>query len=426
MILTAQHSRAICYGFLAGLCIHSLYPDQQWITPSLTLIASFLLVGLILFKKTTACVLCIFFFLGLIRFEFSPIPSGLKPLEPSGLTIIQQEVRTANRLDPRYWLLRYRTWLSLRSDQLFTREESALVKGVIWGEKIQNFKLKSQMRDSGLSHLTAISGANISWMLSLLCPILIKLGLNKRGAFYIGSACILLFIIFVGLGASVIRAAIMTWLMWLAKMVGRPAQSKHILLVTLTIYGWIEPTGPLFNPSLALSFLALIGLSMIGKNEQDRTLSSWKKAIKEATLTSCAAALMTTPYILWAFGRTNAFGIVANIIVAPIIPWLMIFGAATLFLAFPPWIAYPAKGLAQFVIFISEQTASLGSANVTISWQEMLLLYAAIWISYQAFSTSSVEQVRQKIAKHERRQAKYKPMKFDKSIKLTTSVQTVR
>lgn len=400
MELSIKQSKAICSGFLIGIVIHSLDPYRARV--SFTGVIVFLICLYILwkFKQVALLIFLGSMMIGIIRFEYqSNLPGGLIPLDPKGLTSVSHEVHRSNRTDPRFWLSYLRAKLSARSDQLFTRTESALVKGILWGEKIQDFKLKKSMRDAGLSHLTAISGANISWVLSFLLPTILSFGIDKRKAFWIGTLCIIAFVIFVGLGASVIRAAIMAWLMWLAKLIGRPAQSKHILLVTLTIYVWVEPTSLLYNASLALSFLAMIGLTMAEdiKKGKDQTKSSlFIESMKEAVFTCLAATLLTTPYIIWAFGRTNLLGIIANLIVAPVIPWLMIFGALTLFFAYPAWIALPAKGMIAFIISVSDRVAKFGALNIFLSWQNMLLLYFLIFFLSRSLSTRSVKQIRQK------------------------------
>ena len=102
-------------------------------------------------------------------------------------------------------------------------EQAAFMGGLTLGTTAEfSDEFKEQLRLSGTSHLVALSGYNISIIVTSLAFILKGWWLTRRLKFPISGLLIIGFVVMTGAEASVVRAAIMAGLVLLADQVRRP------------------------------------------------------------------------------------------------------------------------------------------------------------------------------------------------------------
>ena len=230
--------------------------------------------------------------------------------------------------DPLVGLSRWRMWLSARIERLLPPDEAELLTGILYGDQDLSDTSRDLFRRAGLTHLVAVSGSNVTIVVNLLFPLALALGLRRRPAFWVVSAGLTLFIGFVGFSASVLRAALMGWLVLVAREVGRIAWTDRLLLVAAAFLTLTNPWLLAFDPGFALSFLATWGL-LAWSPIFSRALSRIPETggIREAASTTCGATIMTVPYVAWAFGQMSLAGLLTNLFALPLVPWIMAWGA---------------------------------------------------------------------------------------------------
>ena len=98
----------------------------------------------------------------------------------------------------------------------------ALVAGLAIGERSQLSEVTAQqMRDLSLTHLVAVSGANLAIVVGAVWFLLAALGLNRHLRFLIGLIAMAAYVLLVGPESSVIRAATMALFVTVALWLGR-------------------------------------------------------------------------------------------------------------------------------------------------------------------------------------------------------------
>lgn len=106
----------------------------------------------------------------------------------------------------------YREYLIGRIDDSFPDDSGALMKGIFFGDK-RSFsdELYSDIRLSGVSHLTAVSGMHLTLIMTVLSALLTatRLGYSYRVRFVITAVLTVGFMAFFGFTASVLRSGIM-------------------------------------------------------------------------------------------------------------------------------------------------------------------------------------------------------------------------
>ncbi len=192
--------------------------------------------------------------------------------------------------------------------------------------------ISDDFRTSGITHIIAISGYNITIILTLLSSALFWLPVKRR--FWPLVLMVTAFTIFVGAGAPVVRAAIMGIIGLLA------LQSERIAIPRLTIL-WTAFFMLLWNPmqiwydaSFQLSFLAVIGITELGPYLK----TAFKKVpetfgIRQSLIATLAAQAGTLPVSILIFRQFSLISPVVNVLVAPLVPLAMLLGTISLLLS---------------------------------------------------------------------------------------------
>ncbi|MBU1613040.1 ComEC family competence protein, partial [Patescibacteria group bacterium] len=114
-------------------------------------------------------------------------------------------------------------------ERLWPEPESSLMAGLLYGARAS---LPQNLLDNfsrvGITHIIAISGFNISIIASILMISLIYSGLARPRAFWIAVSGIVLFVLFTGASASVVRAGIMGVIVLLAAQLGRLSRIGNV------------------------------------------------------------------------------------------------------------------------------------------------------------------------------------------------------
>ena len=225
------------------------------------------------------------------------------------------------------------TWkssLQVTSDELFSRDTSPLVRGMILGDAVQSQEQEDAFRRAGVSHILVISGFNITLLFVFVRKLLGFL--PKRLMFALSMIVIVLFVIMVGPQAAVLRAAAMGILGILALMNHRKASLLHVLLLSVSVLAWLSPFSLTSDPGLALSSLAVAGLVCF--HSRIVLFLHWVPdtlALRESLSGTCSALFATLPITIGSFGSLSLVSIITNILIGPLVtPFMAIASLAML------------------------------------------------------------------------------------------------
>lgn len=182
----------------------------------------------------------------------------------------------------------------------------------------------AEFRASGLTHLTAVSGANVT----IVCgAVLLSAGLvGPRVAVVLAAFALLVFVIVVQPSASVLRAAIMGAVTLLAVVAHRRRQAIPALSVTVLLLMIASPELAV-DLGFALSVSATAALVVIAPAWSRRLVGrGWPKPLADAVCVAVAAQLVTAPLIAGISGTFSVMSIVANLAVAVVIPPITVVG----------------------------------------------------------------------------------------------------
>jgi competence protein ComEC len=213
-------------------------------------------------------------------------------------------------------------------NSLLAEPQASLLNGILFGIKASMPKEFYQaLVATGVLHVIALSGMNISILTSLTAKITLSFGRKKSCLFTI--LFISLFILFVGPSSSIVRAGIMGAMSLLAVYFGRQSwallslflASGIMLLVRLEL---------LSDLSFQLSFLATLGIIVANTikwyKEKQGMINKIKYVLFENLKISLAAQVFTMPVILYNFHRISLIAPLANILTGFVIQPVMMLG----------------------------------------------------------------------------------------------------
>lgn len=213
--------------------------------------------------------------------------------------------------------------------------EAELLAGMLLGRRAAiPADLLDAFNRTGTSHVLAISGANVSIVAWTLTALLTRL-LGRRAALP-AVAALALHAALVGMSASVVRATVMGTLAALALALGHRTEAYHLLaaaaLAMLLFDPWL-----LWDAGFQLSFACTAGLLLLGPAFAPVTRAV--PVLGEAAAGTLAATLFSAPILASTFGRISVIALPANLLVAPLLPWIMLAGWAFVLAAPAPPLA---------------------------------------------------------------------------------------
>ena len=225
----------------------------------------------------------------------------------------------------------------------------------------------AQFRTSGLTHLTAVSGANVT----IVCgAVLLSAGLfGPRLAAALAACALVAFVVVVQPTPSVLRAAVMGGLALLALVSARRRHTIPILSATVIALIAVAPQLAV-DLGFALSVSATAAIVVLAPIWAARlTARGWPQPLAAAVCVALAAQLVTAPLIAAISGRFSVVAVAANLLVAPVIPPITVLG--TLAAALAPVLPAAAGLLIRFtgpelwwLLRVAHWSAGLPGASV--------------------------------------------------------------
>ncbi|CCH87178.1 ComEC/Rec2-related protein (modular protein) [Modestobacter italicus] len=258
-----------------------------------------------------------------------------------------------------------RAGLARSAERTLPGRPAGLLPGLVVGDTSgMDPALTAEFRRAGLSHLTAVSGANVAIVVALVLWPLRARGADRRVQAAVGVLAVVGFVVLARPGASVLRAAVMGGVALLALASGRPRAAVPALAASVVLLLLVEPALAT-DAGFALSVAATAGIVLLAP--------SWSRALRghrfprpvaDAVAVSAAAGLVTAPLVAALSGVVSVVSLPANLLAAPAVAPATVLGllAALVSPVLPAgadalsWLAgWPVRWL----VLVAEQAAAV-------------------------------------------------------------------
>lgn len=194
----------------------------------------------------------------------------------------------------------------------------------------------ADFRTAGLTHLMAVSGANVTIVCAavLLSAYLV----GPRTAVALAALALTGFVVVVQPSPSVLRAAVMAAIGLMAVLSGRRRQAIPVLAAAVLALMLVAPQLAV-ELGFALSVAATAALVVLAPVWSARLVArGWPKPLSDALCVALAAQLVTAPLIAAISGTFSLVSVLANLLAAVVIPPITVLGtsAAALGCLWPP------------------------------------------------------------------------------------------
>ena len=242
-------------------------------------------------------------------------------------------------------------------------QEASLLGGLLLGLRgALSADMLEAFRLTGLIHIIVLSGYNITVVAEAVRRSLVRA--PRFLALFFSLVTVVAFVFLAGAQTAAVRAGSMATIALIARAIHREHDGVRALLLVAAGMVLYNPDQVLFSVSFHLSFLATLGL-LIFSPLIERRLSFVPEQfqIRGIVAVTIATQVFLLPYLAYSIGEVSLIGILANILVLPIIPIAMALGAAvtavalfsaTLAVVLSPFAYFPLTGIIMLASFLSQ------------------------------------------------------------------------
>jgi competence protein ComEC len=251
-------------------------------------------------------------------------------------------------------------------------ERAGLLVGMALGDtSLLPAELEGDFRAAGLTHLMAVSGANLAVVLAAGLWLAGVAGAGRRGLAVVGVLVVVALVVVTRWEPSVLRAGVMAGLVLAGVATGRGPGGRRALCLAVVVLLLADP-GLAGALGFQLSVAATAGVLWLGPATARSLPGRLPERIRKGVGMTLGAQAAAVPVLALVFGSVSLAGLPANLLGLPLAGGPMLLGvvaAATAPVA--PWVATLACRLADpfllVLITVARWAAGLPGGSVTLA-----------------------------------------------------------
>ncbi|WP_110241975.1 ComEC/Rec2 family competence protein [Nocardioides gilvus] len=252
-----------------------------------------------------------------------------------------------------------------------TQDQRVLVPSLVVGDDDGLDRgLAEDFRTTGLTHLLAVSGTNLTLMLGCLVALARWSGVRGRGRYVVAAAAIAGFVLLARGEPSVVRAATMGAIGALAMARNGRGRGVRCLGGAVVVLLCWQPALAV-TAGFALSVLATAGILLLAPTWSEALARWMPRWAADAVAVPAAAQMACTPVVAALSGEVSLVAVLANMLVAPAVAPVTVLGLlggclAVIWVPLGQWVALPGAWAVQWIITVAQWGAGL--ATPAVEW----------------------------------------------------------
>ena len=223
--------------------------------------------------------------------------------------------------------------------------------GIVFGDDAINppNEIKTSFINSGLLHILAASGMNVSIIFGMWFFIANLFRFNYRFTILFGAVLVAMYTLMTGMGPSVLRAALMIEFVLFGKLIDRDADSIALIFfvaMVLLLYNPAMITDVGFQLSFVVTFALMFYCPPILSKIDNKILDF----LAGSVLIPVVAQLWASPIQMFYFNTFSTYSVFANFLISPLIVIISFLGFLGSTLALIPLIADKVCMVFDFVL----------------------------------------------------------------------------
>ena len=299
---------------------------------------------------------------------------------PATLSINENNVKKAGfirNLPVKRFGLSMRRYILTSLEKNLSCEKAALIGAMLIGYR-ENLteSMENAFSASGLTHIMAVSGANLAFLIFPLLWLLSMVGVDRKVSAIIAIPFIFLYLLLTGMESSVLRASVMAVLLLLGRALYRKAELVNSVAVAVLVLLLINPF-MFFDVGFQLSVGATLGLGVLYKRVRGIFPAKIPGFISETIAATISAQAGVLPLLIMYFNKVSLISLFSNLLVVPVTGFATTLGAVCIIVRsihpFPGEITgYALEAVLHFILAVTDKCAS-------VEWAEIYMHHWSYW-----------------------------------------------
>ena len=234
----------------------------------------------------------------------------------TGMAYISEVVNVQSGQGIKYSILK---WSKSQLNSSMDPNEANISYAMLFGDKmLMDSELKTNYKVAGVSHILAVSGLHIGFLIALLGLLLSKIIKNKWLYTSILFGILLTYAYICGWTPSVMRAVVMFGVVILSKFMFAQYDPLNSLAIAAMVNIIISPLN-IFNVGFLLSFSVSFSIFALGMPLKVLLQSKMPQKVASSLSISISAWIGSLPIILFYFGTISTYAVLINFLILPAI-----------------------------------------------------------------------------------------------------------
>lgn len=267
--------------------------------------------------------------------------------------------------------------------KLLPEQEAELEQGILLGDTSDiESDIKDDFRECNLSHMLAVSGAHLSYLVLGINTVLSKKAFGIRRRKILSIMFILIFMVIVNMSPSVVRAGISTIIAIFATLIYRKQDTYTTISIALLLTLLNNPFA-IFDVGLQLSYLATLSIIVFySKFTQKQFNNKVKKYLYESAMLTFSANILILPITIYEFNTIPINSVISNLLAGPLLGICIILGMfmvifSAVCFSVSKLIAFPLQIILKILIKIIELISKIPFGNYTVKTPWLIVVFLA-------------------------------------------------
>lgn len=270
----------------------------------------------------------------------------LRENKVSGIAKLEDVEKISKEKDFKFYIFEFKKKIISKLDKNYNKETAGFLKAILIGETSSlDENIKENFKISSVSHILAISGMHVSYIVLAIDKLLEKIIKNIKARYGLIILFLAFFTILVGESVSVLRSCIMTSIVFLGKIILRKDNFYSGFKLALLILVLMNPY-TIFSGSMWLSFGGSIGIVLYARLIEKKAIKVINRVCKKeffrkifckiATIFSVTAGaqIVVFPIMIYVFNTFSLNFFVSNILISELVGPILILGYLSIIFPF--------------------------------------------------------------------------------------------
>ena len=316
----------------------------------------------------------------------------LKQNKIYGIIKINTEEYVRNKKDIYYMIGKIKIFIINKIEKAYLENEQDFLKGVLLGStKNIDSETKDLFKKSSISHILAISGLHITYIVSGIKVFISRFIKSKRKQNVILIISLVFFSMLTGGSASCVRACIMNTMILFSELVYRKNNFYISFLIVFIVLIFINPFN-IYSIGMWLSFLGTLGIVLFSKMISKIIIKKThiNKSIVDSLSTSISAQILIFPIMIYCFNTISLTFFIPNIIISYIVGPILILGYVSILIPYKlsKFVSILEKILIKLLYKTAQICSNIPFARVYLKTPSIIFViiyYSAIFVLVYLF-----------------------------------------